>query len=821
MRVPVSWLRSYAPIPPDVSAAAIGDALVRAGLEVERVEAVGADVTGVVVGEVVAYADEPQSNGRTIRWCQVRVGEGEEPRGIVCGAANFRVGDRVAVALPGAVLAGGFTITARKTYGHVSDGMMCAVDELGLGSDHSGILVLPADAPLGADAMQLLAARDDVLDIAVTPDRSYCLSVRGVAREAATAFGVGFRDPAGVEVTAAVGGYPVRIDDPTGCDRYVARVVRGVDPKAPSPEWLVRRLTLAGMRSISLAVDVTNHVMLDVGQPLHAFDAALLRGPIAVRRARVEEKLRSLDGVDRALHPDDLVIADDSGPIALAGVMGGESTEVGPATTDILIEAARFEPVVVARAARRHKLPSEAARRFERGVDTDLAAAAAELAVRLLVELGGGVADDAGTDADLRRPRPPISLDPALPSRIAGIEYSRAAVAGRLRDVGCAVTGDGPFSVVAPSWRPDLREPIDLVEEVVRLEGYDAIPPVLPAAPAGRGLTRDQRQRRAATRALAATGLIEVLSYPFVAGAFLDTFGLRADDARRSLVRVANALSDDEPYLRSTLLPGLLATLLRNLGRGATDVAVFEAGAVFVASPFTDPPPTPVTSQRPTEAEIAALDAVLPHQPRHLAAAVVGEVERSGWAGPGRAVDWSDAVADALLAARAAGTELGVRQAEHAPWHPGRCAALLAGDAIVGHAGELHPRVLAALGLPPRVVAFELDLDAVCAAAPEVVAAPALSTYPPAGRDVALVVAAEVPQAAVAAALQAGAGDLLESLRLFDVYTGAPIPSGSKSLAYALRFRASDRTLTDEEANVARDAAIAEAGRRTGAVLRS
>jgi phenylalanyl-tRNA synthetase beta chain len=821
MRVPVSWLRSYAPIPADVPASVISDALVRAGLEVERVDAVGADVSGVVVGEVVSYAEEPQSNGRTIRWCQVRVADGGDPRGIVCGAANFEVGDRVPVALPGAVLPGGFVITARKTYGHVSDGMMCAVDELGLGSDHSGILVLPPGTPLGADVMEVLAARDDVLDIAVTPDRSYCLSVRGVAREAATAFGVAFRDPALVEVPVASGGHPVRIDDPAGCERYVARVVRGVDPKAPSPEWLVRRLTLAGMRSISLAVDITNHVMLDVGQPLHAFDAALLSGPIVVRRTRDDERLRSLDGVDRALHPDDLVIADESGPIALAGVMGGESTEVGPATTDILIEAAHFDPAVVARAARRHKLPSEAARRFERGVDTGLAAAAAELAVRLLVELGGGVADDACTDIDLRRPRPPISLDPTLPSRVAGIGYSAATVAGRLLEVGCVVSGDGPFSVVAPSWRPDLREPIDLVEEVVRLEGYDAIPPVLPAAPAGRGLTREQRQRRAAARALAATGLVEVLSYPFVASEFLDTFGVSADDPRRLLVRVSNALSDDEPHLRSTLLPGLLATLLRNLGRGATDVAVFEAGSVFFASPFTDAPPTPVTTQRPTDLELAALDAVLPRQPRHLAAVRVGEAERSGWAGPGRPADWSDAVAEAVLAAGAAGTGLSVRQVEYAPWHPGRCAALLADDVVVGHAGELHPRVLAAVGLPPRVVAFEFDLDAVCAAAPEVVTAPSLATYPPAGRDVALVVAAAVPQAAVADALRAGAGELLESLRLFDVYTGAPIAAGSKSLAYALRFRASDRTLTDEEANSARDAAVAEAGRRTGAILRS
>ncbi|MCU1676550.1 MAG: phenylalanyl-tRNA synthetase, beta subunit, partial [Frankiales bacterium] len=403
MRVPISWLRAYAPVPADVPAVAIGDALLRAGLEVERVEPIGSGVSGVVVGEVVSYDEEPQTNGRTIRWCQVRVAEDAEPRGIVCGASNFTAGDRVAVALPGAVLPGGFTITARKTYGHVSDGMMCAVDELGIGTDHSGILILPPGAPLGADVVELLHVRDDVLDIAVTPDRSYCLSIRGVAREAATAFGVPFTDRALVPTpVGAPAGHPVRIEDRSGCDRYVARVVRGVDPSAPSPLWLQRRLAMAGMRSISLAVDVTNHVMLDVGQPLHAFDAAKLRGGIVVRRAAAGERMRSLDDVGRVLHPEDLVIADDSGPIAIAGVMGGASTEVDAATTDIVIEAAHFDPVSIARAARRHKLPSEASRRFERGVDLDIAAAAAELAVRLLVELGGGTADAGVTDVDLR-----------------------------------------------------------------------------------------------------------------------------------------------------------------------------------------------------------------------------------------------------------------------------------------------------------------------------------------------------------------------------------------------------------------------------------
>ena len=820
MRVPISWLREYAPVPADVPATAISAALIRAGLEVERVEPVGADVTGVVVGEVVAYDEEPQKNGKTVRWCQIRVAEGQEPRGIVCGANNFAVGDRVPVALPGAVLPGNFTITARKTYGHVSDGMICSTVELGIGADAAGILVLSADAPLGADVIELLAARDDVLDIAVTPDRSDCLSVRGVARESATAFGVDFHDPAAVAVTASAGGYPVRVEAADACSRYVARVVRGVDAGAESPEWLQRRLALAGMRSISLAVDITNYVLLAVGQPLHAFDLAKLTGDIVVRRASAGEKLRSLDAVDRTLHAEDLVIADDSGAIALAGVMGGASTEVDATTRDIVVESALFDPVVVARAARRHKLPSEAAKRFERGVDRELAAAAAQLAVQLLVDLGGGTADPGATDIDLRPARETIALDPALPGRIAGVEYSADTVRTRLQQVGCAI--DGEFVVTPPPWRPDLRFPIDLVDEVVRLEGYDAIPPALPPAPAGRGLTRVQRQRRSAARALAATGYLEVLTYPFVTAGMLDMFGVGADDERRRLVRLANPLSDDEPFLRTTLLPGLLAAAVRNVGRGAADLALFEAGSVFVGR--TSPAehvPSPPTDQRPTDAQLAALDALLPEQPRHVAGVAFGNVERSGWWGAGRDADWSDAVAAAREIAWAVGAEVTVGQATYAPWHPGRCAELTAGGRVVGYAGELHPRVSAALGLPGRVSAFELDLDALCAAAPETARVPGLSAYPPAGRDVALVVPDDVPAAEVEAALRAGAGELLETVRLFDIYAGAQVGEGARSLAFAMRFRAPDRTLTDEEANAARDAAVAAAAERTGAALRS
>jgi phenylalanyl-tRNA synthetase beta chain len=714
----------------------------------------------------------------------------------------------VAFAVPGAVLPGGFTIATRQTYGRTSDGMICSARELGIGEDHDGILVLSPDSPLGVDVVEHLELRDEVLDIAVTPDRGYTLSMRGMAREAATAFGLDFADPAPVDVPEPGEGYPVRLEDLTGCDRYVARIVTGLDPTAPSPRWLQRRLALCGMRPISLAVDVTNHVLLELGQPLHAFDLDRLSGPIVVRRAADGEKLATLDGQTRELHPEDLVITDDSGPIALAGVMGGAATEIGDTTTAVLVESAHFLPLAIARAARRHKLPSEASKRFERGVDPDLADAAAEAAVRLLVALGGGT-EGGVTDVD-ETPEPPVLRLPVdLPGRVAGVAYEPAVVRRRLEDVGCLVEGETVLDVTPPTWRPDLTGAAELVEEVVRLEGYDAIPVVLPTAPAGRGLTAGQRLRQTASRALAAAGLVEVVGTPFVSESVLEALG-----GGMTPPRLVNPLAETEALLRPSLQPGLLGALHRNVGRGLTDVALFETGVVFV-TPGGGGAAVPGVDRRPTDEEIAALDAELPQQPRHAGIALCGSRH-------GRPVDWADA-AEALVAmGRALGLTLTLAATQAGPWHPGRCAEVLLDGRRVGLVGELHPRVVAALELPPRTVTAEANLDVLVAAAEAAgaVRAPAISPYPPSSVDVALVVEVGTPAADVQAALRDGAGALLEELRLFDVYAGPQVGEGRRSLAYALRFRAPDRTLTDAEVLAARDAAVAEAGRRTGAVLR-
>ncbi|CAL9392011.1 phenylalanine--tRNA ligase subunit beta [Streptomyces sp. enrichment culture] len=837
MRVPLSWLREYVDLPATETGRDVQAKLISAGLEVETVEHLGADLKGpLVVGQVLTI-EELEGFKKPIRFCTVDVGRANgtgEPQEIVCGARNFAVGDKVVVVLPGATLPGGFSISARKTYGKVSHGMICSSDELGMGDDGThGIIVLPPETEVGKDAIELLELVDEVLDIAVTANRGDCLSIRGVAREAAIAYGLPLRDPALLDVPAPNAyGYPVKVADPTGCDRFTARTVTGLSPEARSPIWLQRRLQKVGMRPISLAVDVTNYVMMELGQPLHAYDRSLVQGTIGVRRAEEGEKIVTLDGVERKLHAEDLVITDDRGPIGLAGVMGGADTEIADhgdaekATSDVVIEAAHFDQVAIARTARRHKMSSEASRRFERGVDPQAAAAAAQRTVDLLVLLAGGTAESGVTEISAPPVPHTITVAADHPDKVAGVTYGRETVVRRLQEVGCDVYGQDELIVTVPSWRPDLDDINDLAEEVIRLEGYENLPSTLPRPPAGRGLTARQRLHRRVGRALAGAGYVEALNYPFVGEQVFDQLGLEADDPARRVVKLVNPLSDEEPALRTSLLPGLLGALRRNDGRGAHDLALFETGLVFHPRDEQRIAANLPVDRRPSADDLAALDAALPDQPRHVAVVLAGAREQAGWWGKGRPADWADAVEAARTVAREAGAELGVRKGQYGPWHPGRCAELSVTvdgeERVIGHAGELHPRVLKALGLPARTCAMELDLDAVERVGDDTPQAPGISTFPVATQDVALVVEEFVPASEVEAALREGAGELLESIRLFDVYDNAEqLGEGRKSLAYALRFRAGDRTLTVDEASAARDAAVALAGERVGAVLRS
>lgn len=826
MKAPLSWIREYVDLPADVTLRVLTERLTMLGLKLEAITNPADAITGpLVVGRVLSIEKEPQKNGKTINWCTVDVADANgtgEPQGIVCGAHNFVEGDLVVVCLPGAVLPGNFEISERKTYGHLSAGMICSSAELGLGTDHDGIIVLPADAGApGDDAFEVLGMDDPVIEFEINPDRAYALSLRGIARETALGFGLPFTDPARRETPAADDrGYPVVVDDPTGCPVFVARTVSGLDPDAATPGWMATRIQQAGMRPISLAVDVTNYVMLELGRPIHGYDADKLAGPIRVRRARAGERLTTLDGTDRALSTEDLVVTDDSGIIGLGGVMGGETTEMSATTTRVLIEAAHWDATSMFRTGKRHKLTSEAGKRNERGVDPTICEVAADRVAELLAEHGGGIIEPGVTVVGTPPAPVSITIPVDLPARISGIDIPAGTTVAHLTAVGCEVSVDGEsLTAVAPPWRPDLTDPYDLVEEVVRIVGYDQVPSVLPPAPPGRGRSEAQRLLRRVGLTLAGAGLVETISYPFVGEADWDRLDLPADDDRRTALRVVNPLNHEEPLLATTLLPGLVKALARNVGRGNTDVALFETSLVF-APTGDERAPILGVDRRPTDEEWASIEKAVPRQPMHLAIALTGHAEEAGWWGEGRAASWSDAIGTIRTLAAELGVDLEVASATRAPWHPGRCAELRIGERVIGHAGELHPRVCKAYGVPARSAVAEIDLDALLEHATAVVAGPRFSSYPVAKEDVALVVDASVPATAVEAALREGAGELLESIRLFDVYTGDQIGAGKKSLAYALRFRAPDRTLKEGEAAAARDAAVALAAERTGAVQR-
>ncbi|OMC06129.1 phenylalanine--tRNA ligase subunit beta [Mycobacterium sp. NS-7484] len=825
MRIPFSWLREAvrAGAPDwDASVEELEDTFIRIGHEVEEIIPIG-PVSGPLTVGRVAEIEELTEFKKPIRACKVDVGE-PELRDIVCGATNFTVGDLVVVALPGTVLPGDFTIATRKTYGRVSDGMICSASEMNLGVEGAGILVLPeGTAEPGAPAADLLGLDDVVFHLAITPDRGYCLSVRGLAREIACAHDLDFVDLADVAPLPAEGeAWPLTVQPGTGVLRFGLRPVTGIDPAAATPWWMQRRLMLSGIRAISPAVDVTNYVMLELGHPMHAHDSSLITGGFDVRFARDGEKVVTLDDVERTLNSADVLIVDDVATAAIGGVMGAGTTEVRDSTTDVLLEAAVWDPAAVSRTQRRLHLASEAGRRYERSVDPAISVAALDRCATLLAEIAGGTIEPKLTDwrADGRTDwsQPAIEIPADLPDRTAGVEYAAGTTARRLTQIGAAVTGSDPLTVTPPSWRPDLRQRADLVEEVLRLEGLESIPSVLPTAPAGRGLSAVQKRRRAVGKSLALAGFVEILPTPFLPAGVFDAWSLAADDPRRRTTTVLNPLEADRPQLATTLLPGLLEALGRNVSRGTADVALFAIQQVVHPTAETRSVERIPNDRRPTDEEIAGLDASLPNQPQHVAAVLAGLREPAGPWGQGRPVEAADAFEAVRVIGRAAGVEFTLRAAQELPWHPGRCAEVLVGNTVVGYAGQLHPAVIERTGLSKGTCAVELDLDAVPIV--ETLPAPKVSPFPAVFQDISVVVGNEVAAAAVVDAVRDGAGELLEDVRLFDVYTGPQIGEGRKSLTLALRFRAADRTLTEDEASAARDAAVAVAAERVGAVLR-
>ncbi len=820
MKIPLSWIREFSPIPQDISLEDLENAFVNVGFEVEGIDLQGRDLTGPLVVARVESIEELTGNKKAIRYVGLDCGEGST-RFVICGATNFVVGDLVVAALPGAVLPGDFAISARETYGKTSNGMICSARELRISEEHSGIIVLPADcAKVGASAIELLEINDVVLDVAVNPDRGYALSIRGLARELAASLALKYSDPAQKvktkEFAINAKGIQVLVEDESALSIVYIRTISDFSASAVTPLWMSRRIEKCGMRSISLAVDITNYVMLELGQPLHAFDATKIDTSLIIRRAGNTKSFKTLDNQERKLHQEDLVVADKSTVLALAGVMGGATSEVTGKTTQIALEAARFDPITIAKSSRRHKLSSEASRRLERGVDPSLAEISSARAIALMIELGGAKYVGSSSSGEPKY-APIVSFDPNFVSKYLGTEVSLSEVEEKLTIVGCDVAKKSTtnWAVNPPSWRADLLLAPDLVEEVARMIGYERIPSTLPTGKSGTGLTPMQYRKRSVANFLAGNGFSEVYNYPFVNPDFVSQLGFVGDRARS--FRLANPMSEEFPDLRTHLLPGLLLTAVRNQGRGAKDIALFEIGSVFRNTEKLEAQNVVGTDRVPDEATKAKIYKSVPNQPLHVGAVVAGKLGSDGWNGRGQDFTWVEAIGFARAIIEETGNVSTTSSSDFAPWHPGRCAELQVDGRAVAHAGELHPRVIAELGLPERSCAFVVVLSAL--GFPNTKKLQALITMPAAIQDIALVVDGSVSSSTLEAALRAGAGNLLESITLFDRYD--KLGDGKVSLAFTMVFRAPDRTLTAEEVSEYREAAATSASKACGAVVRA
>jgi phenylalanyl-tRNA synthetase beta chain len=817
MRAPLSWLKEFVDIPASITPEQISDGLIRVGFEVEEIIKQGADLTGPLKFAKVLSIEEITEFKKPIRYVGLDCGEGET-RFVICGATNFAVGDLVVAALPGAVLPGDFKIGARETYGKSSNGMICSARELGISDDHAGIMVFAQDeVTIGADAIEVLQINDVIFDIAVNPDRGYALSIRGVAREVAGSLNLNFTDPVDALRTLKFEekgkGVTAKIGEKSSASVFYLRTLSNFDPSAKTPIWMRRRIEKMGMRSISLVVDVTNYVMLELGQPLHAFDKAKIKGGLTIKRAGTTQKFVTLDGVERTLDPNDLMVCDDEQPLALAGTMGGLSSEITETTTDIALEAVHFCEVCIAKNSRRHKLSTEASRRLERSVDPSLAEFASARFVQLLTAHSS--AQHVATVVDGEPIYAPlVTIDPAYVSRILGFDVPAKQVAELLRAIGCDVD-EKSFTIDPPSWRADLLTAADFTEEVARMIGFDKIPSVLPPRPLHATLTPTQKRRRAVATMLASRGFAEVQTFPFTNQATIDSMGFVGE--RASTYKVANPMSEEFPLMRVHLVPGLIEVAQRNISRGAKDFAIFEMGSIFRSPQKLVPAISPDLSKRPDQQIIDEIFKSVPVQGYHVAGLLVGKIENENWQGKARSYNWQDAIAYAQDVLALCNLEWTVARSDLAPWHPGRCAELIVNGKAVAHAGELHPRIVAAYGLPERSVAFAVALNALPES--ELVRPTTVGTMPAAVQDVALIVDSAVSAGDLQAALREGAGNLLESITLFDRYD--KIGDGKVSLAFTLVFRAPDRTLTGEEVSAMREAATAVAAAKFGAIVRT
>jgi len=780
MQFPESWLRTM--VDPRLTTPELAHLLTMSGFEVESVEPVARPFTGVVVAHVLTVARHPNADRLTV--CTVDVGNGV-PLEVVCGAPNVAPGMKVPCALVGAALPG-TTVQRASVRGVESNGMLCSARELGLSEDHSGLLALATDAPVGQNLREHLALDDQVLTIKLTPNRPDCLSVLGIAREVAALTGARLTPPEIARVPPRnQAAFPVTIADPSGCGRFAGRVIRNVNAKAPTPEWMKRRLERAGQRAISALVDVTNYVMLELGRPLHVYDLDKLKGGIDVRFGRGGEYVKLLNEQTVEVYPDVLAITDASGPIGLAGIMGGDSTKADEGTRHVFLESAFFFPDAIAGRARRYNFTSDASHRFERGVDFANEVEGIERATALILAICGGEPGPTVDTVAKLPERKPVRMRVARAQKVIGVPVPADEIAHIFTRLGLALTrsGSGPdeaFVVTPPSYRFDIEIEEDLIEEVARVHGFDRIPvrppvvaAVMRAQPEGRRSLHDLR------RQLAAADYLEVVNFTFVDAEWERDFAGNADP-----IRLRNPIASQLAVMRTTLIGGLVANVRSNLNRKLARVRAFEVGRVFLRDP----------NVRESELEIAGV-----RQPVRVGAIAYGPGLEEQWGVPDRPVDFFDVKGDleALLAPRQASFV----KAPHPALHPERSARVEVDDRVVGWIGELHPRWQQRYELPGAAVAFEVDAEPLLAV--PIPHSVAVSRLPPAIRDLAVVVEEQVPARSLLEALRTARPGLVQEVRLFDLYRGESIGKRRKSLAFRVVMQDTARTLTDAEVDAA------------------
>lgn len=796
MRFTLSWMREFVDVP-DMKPEQLIEVFESLGHEVEDWRILEPEFSGVVIGQVLEVGPHPDAD--KVRLTKVDVGS--EVLEIICGAWNFEAGAVVPVAVPGSVLGEDFEITRREIRGVTSNGMICSEIELGLGEEAAGIMVLNEDYPSAAAALgepfeATVGLPDIWLEINVTPNRPDCLSVYGLARDIAAYLELPLRDPEiGVKGSGPASTVRVTIDDATMNPRFSGREVRGITV-GPSPHWLRARLEQAGVRPISNVVDASNYAMIEFGHPTHAFDLERLGSRIGTRLARPDETIVTLDGEQRDLTPADIVVTDGTRPVAIGGVMGGASTEVHDGTSDVFIEAAYWHPASVLLTSKRLNLRSEASARFERGADPSFCQLGADRVAQLLEQIAGGTPAPEPVDENPGDIQPwTIEYPLSETNRVLGIPLGTEETSSLLSRLSFGVSGTDPLIVVVPTRRSDVLRPVDLVEEIARLHGFDGIPDSVPHGPGGGLPFREQRLRRV-REIMAGAGYHEMLSFAFVGSDDLDGLGYPEGHDVATGIRVVNPLNDSEGVMRTTLLPGVLKGAAVNLARRAGSAKLFEIGKVFLPGAGK-----------------------LPEQPDRLAFVVAGE-SPSDWTGEGKEADVYDGTGTwELLASQLSISDWELRQANLPTFHPGRCAEILIDDVVVGAVGEVRPGVATTFGLAGRVVAAEIDLAELLVDRGHWIYEPP-SVYPPIVFDLSFKVDDAVSANDVFNAAKAGAGEYLEDLRLFDVFAGKSIGSGSKSIALSFVLRAPDRTLTDDEAGPIRQAIADSVARTVGAELR-